>query len=558
MIQNPILPGFYPDPSICRVGDDFYMVTSSFSYFPGVPIFHSRDLKNWEQIGHVLDRPSQLWLTYEDISAGIFAPTIRYHDGIFYMITTNMTGGPKNFIVTATDPAGPWSEPYMLETAHGIDPSLFFDDDGRMYFTGTRVDHGNFADQYIWCCEVDPKTLKLIGEGWRLWAGALKNTVAPEAPHLYKKDGWYYLMIAEGGTEHFHAVTISRSRDLHSEFQGYEGNPILTHRHLGKMYPICNPGHADIVELKDGSWYMVMLASRIYGGYHKILGRETFITPMTWEDGWPVVNPGVGHVEMECPQPDLAEYKIQAPYENIAAPAVKDDFDGSHLGLSWNFLGTPYEEFSRIENSRLYLKLLDQGIVPMDREGLPYALFERFGQSGKTKKCVSFVGRRQQHMNCSVTVKMEFLPEDAQSAGITVIQNEAHQLRIQCRADGCTGRVCIEAAKTVSLNNNGKLAYQTEILGSHLFESGSEWYLKICAKGIYYSFYAGCDSDHMVLLAENVDGGFLGSETSGGFVGAYIGMFASSYTVASDGLHESDKNSGEKWAAFDWFEYMEG
>lgn len=220
MIQNPILPGFHPDPSICRVGDDFYLVTSSFSFFPGVPVFHSRDLKNWEQLGYVLDRKEQLPCGYEMLSGGIFAPTIRYHDGVYYMITTNMSMGCKNFIVTASNPAGPWSDMHIIEGADGIDPSLFFDEDGKAYYTGTTRGEDESGDfQAIWCCEIDLERFELKGERKLIWRGAMIDAIAPEGPHLYKKDGYYYLMIAEGGTEVYHAVTIARSEHVFGPYR---------------------------------------------------------------------------------------------------------------------------------------------------------------------------------------------------------------------------------------------------------------------------------------------------------------------------------------------------
>ena len=338
-IKNPLLPGFYPDPSIVRVGDDFYMVTSSFSFFPGVPIFYSRDLAHWEQIGHVLDRPSQLPLGADWISGGIFAPTLRFHDGVFYMITTNVDHG-GNFIVTAEDPAGPWSEPHWIEGAVGIDPSLFWDDDGKAYYTGTGT--GDMRHNHIWISEIDLQEFRLVGEKKDIWGGSQVLAWCPEAPHLYKKDGWYYLLIAEGGTEHFHAVTIARSKEVMGEYTGYDGNPIMTHRHLGMQAEIANTGHADIVQLQDGSWYMVMLASRPYGGYHKNMGRETFIAPMIWENGWPVVCPGTGKLDWTYPAPDLPESPTETAWG-------MDDFDGDKLGFPWNYLGTPQEGMFRLE-----------------------------------------------------------------------------------------------------------------------------------------------------------------------------------------------------------------
>ena len=261
-VKNPILSGFYPDPSICRVGDTYYIVNSTFAYFPGVPVFASKDLCHFRQIGNILDRPSQLPLGNDGMSRGIFAPTIRYYDGVYYMITTNVSFG-GNFIVTATDPAGPWSEPHYLKGAEGIDPSIFFDEDGKCYYIGTRPNPDGVrynGDWYIYIQELDIKNFCLVGDYKLAWKGALRDAEWPEGPHLYKKDGWYYLLIAEGGTEHFHAVTIARSREIYGPYEGNPGNPIMTHRHLGEQYPICNTGHADFVELAEGSGYGVMLA----------------------------------------------------------------------------------------------------------------------------------------------------------------------------------------------------------------------------------------------------------------------------------------------------------
>ena len=297
--KNPILSGFYPDPSICRAGEDYYIVNSSFVYAPGVPIFHSRDLAHWEQIGNILDRPKQLPVKGSEISQGIYAPTIRFHDGLFYMITTNVSFG-GNFIVTAKDPAGTWSDPYYLgEDAPGIDPSLFFDDDGKCYYCGTRPNPEGVrynGDWEIWVQELDLRQMKLVGESMAIWKGAVKDVIWPEGPHLYKIDGYYYLMHAEGGTGPEHSISIARSKNLFQWFEGCPRNPIFTHRNLGKNYPVIYAGHGDLVEDGRGNWYVVMLASRPCEG-HSSMGRETFLAKVIWEDGWPVIAEGVGHLE---------------------------------------------------------------------------------------------------------------------------------------------------------------------------------------------------------------------------------------------------------------------
>lgn len=561
MIHNPILPGFYPDPSICRVGDDFYMVTSSFSYYPGVPIFHSKDLAHWEQLGHVLNRPEQLPCGYEMLSGGIFAPTIRYHEGVYYMITTNMSLGEKNFIVTALDPAGPWSDIHVIEGADGIDPSLFFDDDGRAYYTGTtRVNEGDHSYPAIWGQEIDLKAMKLVGQRKILWRGAMINAASPEGPHIYKKDGWYYLMIAEGGTEHMHAVTIGRCSEVLGSYEGYPGNPILTHRHLGKMYPICNVGHADLVELQDGSWYMVCLASRLMDGYHKILGRETFMVPVVWEDEWPVVNPGRGHLEDVCPKPAC----LQTWMPEGRLPFDTDtDFDEATLGLEWNEIGTPSKPFYKLEDSKLKLKLLKNELVPWEFDGASANIFERMSLFGQSDGKVSFIGRRQQHVQFVALTALEFEPEMGECAGLTVIQNDANQIRLEYRkdADGQKtvrvittrtvirdGKQCLEKETEASVIRDGRQYFEEKTEGAltvtQLFDD--KLYIKLSGNGTKYSYYICTDGLEWTPVAKDVDCSWLGSETSGGFIGAYIGMYA-----------YNDMADKDKYAAFEGFVYKE-
>ena len=298
-IQNPILKGFYPDPSICRVGEDYYLVNSSFSYFPGVPLFHSRDLGHWEQVGNILDRPEQLPLEGGEISRGIFAPVIRWHKGTFYMITTNVDQG-GTFVVTSKTPEGPWSDPFYLgEEAKGIDPSLFFDEDGTCYYVGTRPNsngvHYN-GDWEIWLQELDLEKMCLTGESRTIWKGAMQNAIWPEGPHLYKIGEYYYLLHAEGGTAEDHCICVARTRSLEEPFEGCPRNPVFTHRHLGLEYPVTCAGHGDLVDDGHGNWYIVMLACRRCKDCSS-MGRETFLAKVQWENGWPVIAEGVGHLE---------------------------------------------------------------------------------------------------------------------------------------------------------------------------------------------------------------------------------------------------------------------
>ena len=263
-VQNPVMPGCHPDPSVCRVGDDFYLVTSTFEYLPGLPVLRSRDLATWEHVGDVVDRSGQL--DYDGIrsSGGLFAPTLRHHDGTFWLVCTlvdpddDSRGG--NFVMTATDPAGPWSDPVWLrdedgERVAGIDPSIFFDDDGRVWLHGTRLapEPEWFHQTEVWVRELDPATCTLVGPEHVVWTGAVRGAVWAEGPHLYKVDGTYYLLASEGGTDFHHAVSVARASSVTGPYEGNKANPVLTHRHLGRGVDVVGVGHADLVEAPDGS-----------------------------------------------------------------------------------------------------------------------------------------------------------------------------------------------------------------------------------------------------------------------------------------------------------------
>ena len=321
LLRNPIIPGFNPDPSVVAVGEDYYIVNSTFHYYPGVPVYHSRDLQNWEQIGNVLDRPSQLPLDDANASLGIYAPTIRYNDGVFYMITTNVSGG-GNFMVTATDPAGPWSEPIWLEQ-QGIDPSLYFED-GKCYMVSN-------PDATITLCEIDPSTGATLSPGKALWRGT--GGRFPEGPHIYRRGGWYYLLISEGGTELAHKLTVARSRKIYGPYEAFPGNPIFTHCSLaGQESNIQGTGHGDMFQAADGSWWMVFLAYRRYGGDFHHLGRETFLAPVTWEKDWPVVNGG---------KPVAEEMMVPLSTAPAAPEAVSVEYDFSSIGPEWMHIQHP-------------------------------------------------------------------------------------------------------------------------------------------------------------------------------------------------------------------------
>jgi xylan 1,4-beta-xylosidase len=292
---NPVLRGAHPDPSACRVGDDVFLVTSTFSYHPGIPVHRSRDLRSWELVGHVLTdhHPGFEGL---DVSDGVWAPTIRHAGGRFYVVYSIARGRSdhRTFVTTAEDPAGPWTPPVALD-ADGFDPSLFFDLDGRAWFTACRdaTEPGTGPGE-IWIREFDPTALRLTGPSRVIWHGSARDTWV-EAPHLYRRGRRYLLLAAEGGTERMHAVTAAWADSPTGPFRSDPRNPLLTHRHLGGHEPVQNVGHADLVDLADGSTWAVLLGVRIIDGVH-VTGRETFATPVTWEGGAPVFAAGVGRM----------------------------------------------------------------------------------------------------------------------------------------------------------------------------------------------------------------------------------------------------------------------
>jgi alpha-N-arabinofuranosidase len=280
-VSNPVLPGMHPDPTVCRVGRDFYLACSSFEYFPGVPLYTSRDLVHWTPIGHALTRRSQLDLRGVPSSGGIYAPTLRHHDGTFFLVATLV--GRGNFVVTAPSPRGPWSNPVWLDE-DGIDPSLAFLD-GRVFYTrnGRGADREHpFVYQGELMLASRPAIARIPRVVWRGTGG-----VWPEAPHLYRRGEWYYLVTAEGGTSYGHSVVVARGTDPYGPFEPSPHGPLLTHRDRPRL-PIQGTGHADLVDLDDGTTWAVLLAIRPHGGRHHHLGRETFLAPVRWgEDGWP-------------------------------------------------------------------------------------------------------------------------------------------------------------------------------------------------------------------------------------------------------------------------------
>ncbi|MBR0260108.1 MAG: family 43 glycosylhydrolase, partial [Prevotella sp.] len=340
--KNPVLPGFHADPSVCRAGDDFYLVNSTFQYFPGVPVFHSKDLIHWEQVGNCLTRPSQVDLTGTDGNSGIYAPTIRYHEGRFYMVTT-VFPSRRHFYVWTDNPAGEWSEPIVIDFAIGsCDPTLFFDD-GKCYFLWKEGD--------IKICEIDVTTGKQLGEIHHLGTGL--GGRYPEGPHIYRKDGWYYLLLAEGGTEHGHHVNILRSRSLFGPYEPNPANPILSHFNMKMQNSLIQGlGHADLVQAPDDSWWMICLGYRTSGYLQHVMGRETMLAPVQWAaGGWPVVNgDGTLQTDMQCPTLPLVPMPAdpeREEFEYITRKAPADSYHSIGLPMGWMSLCNPdYRNYS--------------------------------------------------------------------------------------------------------------------------------------------------------------------------------------------------------------------
>lgn len=538
-IKNPILPGFYPDPSICRVDGDFYMVCSSFEMYPGIPVFHSKDLANWEQLGYAMTMENEFHVEPNVLANGVMAPTIRYHKGTFYIINTNFCDR-GNFIVTAKDPAGPWSSTCWLSDVPGIDASLFFDKDDKAYVIGTgnvvkRADGS--LDRGIWLCEFDVEHMKTIGKISVIWDSALRNADSPEAPHIYRIGDYYYLVIAEGGTEHYHAVTVARSKELRGWYEGNPANPVMTHRQFGFSFPIDNVGHADLIDTPQGNWYAVLLGSRTIEGLHKNLGRETYLCPVIFERDWPVFSPDSGKVDWEYPA------DAGLPWTEYEPEPEWDGFDEEILGMEWNFWGTPYQNFWEVKDSRLWLQCLKRSLSePLE----PLV----FGEKEKRMDdCVSFVGRRQRHIGFEAFCSMEFYPKDAEAAGFIIMQASNHQYRMERAQD--QGKqvlrlVVVTTAFEIPPHMPG-FSSETEIriLAEVPWERETIC-LGLKANGQTYDFYYGDNEHNLLPLLESADGKLINPEIVGGMVGTMIGMFASGNGITS-----------ENEAAFEWFSYRE-
>ncbi|MFM2321808.1 MAG: hypothetical protein RL612_955 [Actinomycetota bacterium] len=336
LLPNPLIPGFNPDPSVVRVGDDYYLCTSSFEYLPGLPIYHSKDFIHWNLIGHVVTTEHQLASANIPTNGGAWAPTIRFHDGVFYVVVTDAMGR-GTLVFSATDPAGKWSDGIVTNIS-GIDPDIYWDESGVCYatFSGLQLTGKEFGKHLgIQQAKIDLTTGQLLEEPRSIWSGV--GGMFPEAPHIYKVNDWYYLFIAEGGTERGHGESVARSRHLEGPYEGGPNNPFLSAR--STIRPIQNTGHGDLVQLANGDWVMVLLGMRTRGQTRSFssLGRETFATNITWVDGWPVAEP------------------VYAS-DVVPAPEFVEDFSGSEISQEFVAIRRLPASVSELKADGLHIK----------------------------------------------------------------------------------------------------------------------------------------------------------------------------------------------------------
>lgn len=493
---NPVIPGFHPDPSICRAGNDYFLVNSSFEFFPGIPLFHSRDLIHWEQIGHVLTRRSQAELVDEKASKGIWAPTIRVHGGRFYVSATNMSHG-GNFYVYTDDIYGEWSDPIWVKQG-GIDPSLFFDDDGQVYFSSTYDLPGS---QAIGQSRIDIRTGELLTETRIIWYGS--GGKYPEGPHMYKKDGWYYLLAAEGGTEYGHMVTMARSRSPWGRFESCPYNPILTHRDtmLDQFQAV---GHGDLVDTQDGDWWIVFhgIQTTQYMLHH--LGRETMISPVEWaEEGWPVVNGG------NIITPQMSAVRLPSVPDTAGSDKMRSTGNVQEQ-LKWNYIKNPElsSYYFEKDQNKLYLRGTD---ITLNDVG-----------------SLTFIGKRQEHFDIHVDVEMGcvFREKDGY-AGLTVYHTNEHHYDF--------GLISHEG-KTVLMLRKHVGDMETKEIFDLPGQSG-RCLLGIDSDKTEYRFLAGTDKEHMKCFGRGRTQ-LLSTECMVmTFTGCYIGLFAEKGAEADFFLH---------------------
>ena len=501
-VYNPILPGWYSDPSFCTNGEgDYFLVTSTFSYFPGVPLFHSRDLVNWKQVGHVLDRPSQLTgLGRQHTSGGIYAPDIKYNpkNRTYYMITTNVGAG--NFLVKTQDPFGPWSEPILLPQVQGIDPSLFFDDDGRAYIVNNDEAPGGKPEydghRTIRIVEYDVQDDCTIGERRIIVDKGVDPAAKPiwiEGPHLYKIDGKYFLMCAEGGTSDQHSEVVFRADSPMGEYKPWHRNPILTQRHLAadRPEPVTCTGHADLLQTPEGEWWGVFLGCRPVKGGFENLGRETFLLPVRWsEDGFPFFLEEDETVPVIVRRPGT-RVEGTPTFGNFV---VEDSFTGDRLDKAWMTLRGPADGLYALKGGALELTCSPMRATRFETPAL--------------------ILRRLQHHAFTASTRMRFVPEGTEAAGLLLYKDERHQYFL---------KVCLVDEKpSICLERSGET-----LSCKRLPDTFSTVDLAIVSDdGLTFRFGYAVDGREMRTLVAGVDASYLSTAVAGGFTGTTVGPYA--------------------------------
>lgn len=509
---NPILQGCYPDPAITRKGDDYFLVCSSFAMFPGVPIFHSKDLVNWTQIGHVLDRTSQLKVQDTGISAGVYAPAIKYNpnNDTFYMITTQFAGGFGNIIVKTKDPFKGWSDPVKLKF-DGIDPSIFFDDNGKAYVVhndapnkGEELYEGHRVIK-IWEYDVENDQV-VSGTDQIIVNGGVDLSKKPiwiEAPHLYKKDGRYYLMCAEGGTGGWHSEVIFVSDNPKGPYTPAPSNPILSQRYLNanRENKVDWAGHADLVEGPDGKYYGVFLAIRSNEKDRVNIGRETFILPVDWSGEFPVFENGLIPMEPKLMMPEGVENKTgRDGYFPNGNFTFTENFTSPQLDYRWIGLRGPREEFISV--------LKDGGLQ-----------ITPFPVNIKEVKPTSTLFHRQQHSNFSFTTTLKYTPKSEKDlAGITCVQSERFNYVFGVTKKDKDFYLVLERTE----KGNSKVLASTKI------EVKNPIQLQVKGAGDDYDFSYSTDGTNFVRVGNTVSGDILSTNVAGGFTGCLIGLYATS------------------------------
>ncbi len=509
---NPILSGFYPDPSICRVQDNYYMVTSTFSFFPGLPIFHSTDLVHWEQIGNALDRPEQLDLDGLGISDGIFAPTLRYHGGTFYIVCT-VVGGIENFVITSTNLQNGWSNPVALPHIVGMDPDIFFDDDGKAYISNCAPPENKLYEGHraIVMHMFDLKTLTTSEEGRVLVNGGTDISKEPiwcEAPHILKRNGYYYMICAEGGTGIEHTEVVFRAKSLNDKFVSYPNNPILTQYHLNmnRKNPVTNTGHADFVQTQNGEWWSVFLGCRPYNEVNDFnTGRETFMLPVKWKNDWPEILIDDEMVGFNLRTPNLRQdKKVTMPLNGNFSYSEK--FSENMLPYYFVHIRTPQKPFYTFPENEdgIFMNLLPQTL--------------------DEKKAPAFTGRRQQHTLFEMAVKLNFeAKNENEEAGIVAFQNRSRYYLFSRTVDGIT----------VIRGNDGERKTMAKVDVSN---RSDVCYLKMKGSSDTYRFFYSFDNKNWeeVLVDGVAEASYLSTNQSWGFIGAILGMYTSSNGLNSD------------------------